>query len=70
MADDGETPDGGKIKAKLIRAKEAWAREGRLLTGKTGDPARDRLPPGQREVKDWPVLDSDPALAACVRLSC
>jgi DMSO/TMAO reductase YedYZ molybdopterin-dependent catalytic subunit len=47
----------GQIKDKLIRTKEAWAREGRLLTGTEGDPERDRLPPGQREVKDWPVLD-------------
>jgi len=42
---------------KLIDRKEEWAREGRLLTGTHGDPARDRLPPGQRLVKDWPVLD-------------
>ncbi len=48
---------GGKIKQKLIATKEAWAREGRLLTGKHGDPSRERLPPGQREVKNWPVLD-------------
>ncbi len=34
-----------------------WARDGRLLTGTTADPARDRLPPGQRLVRDWPVLD-------------
>ncbi len=45
------------IKAKLVAHKEKWAREGRLLTGKRGDPAAARLPPGQREVKDWPVLD-------------
>ena len=47
----------GKIKDKLIATKEAWAREGRLLTGTTGDPRRERLPPGQRQVKNWPVLD-------------
>jgi DMSO/TMAO reductase YedYZ molybdopterin-dependent catalytic subunit len=47
----------GKIKDKLIATKEAWAREGRLLTGRAGDPAQERLPPGQREVKNWPVLD-------------
>jgi hypothetical protein len=29
---------------------------GRLLTGKTADPSV-RLPPGQRLVMDWPVLD-------------
>jgi len=42
---------------KLIEAKQRWAREGRLLTGTTADPERDRLPPGQRLVRDWPVLD-------------
>ena len=47
----------GRIKEKLIEAKQDWAREGRLLTGTTADPARDRLPPGQTLVKDWPVLD-------------
>jgi DMSO/TMAO reductase YedYZ molybdopterin-dependent catalytic subunit len=41
---------------KLIGTKQAWAKAGRLLTGKTA--AHDqRLPPGQRLVKDWPVLD-------------
>jgi DMSO/TMAO reductase YedYZ molybdopterin-dependent catalytic subunit len=45
------------MKEKLIATKEKWAREGRLLTGKSADPVRQRLPPGQREVKDWPVLD-------------
>jgi DMSO/TMAO reductase YedYZ molybdopterin-dependent catalytic subunit len=45
------------IKSKLIDAKQAWAKAGRLLTGKPGDPELDRLPPGQRLVKDWPVLD-------------
>jgi DMSO/TMAO reductase YedYZ molybdopterin-dependent catalytic subunit len=45
------------IKSKLIDAKQAWARAGRLLTGTTADPDTDRLPPGQRLVKDWPVLD-------------
>ena len=42
---------------KLVEAKRAWARDGRLLTGTTADPAHERLPPGQRLVKDWPVLD-------------
>ena len=42
---------------KLIEAKQQWARDGRLLTGTVGDPERDRLPPGQRLVRDWPVLD-------------
>lgn len=51
MADDA------RINARLIDAKQRWAREGRLLTGATADPAADRLPPGQRLVRDWPVLD-------------
>ncbi len=42
---------------KLLRTKQRWAEEGRLLTGTHGDPERDRLPPGQRLVRDWPVLD-------------
>ena len=53
---DGITSS-GRIRDKLIEAKQDWAREGRLLTGTTADPARDRLPPGQTLVKDWPVLD-------------
>jgi len=47
----------GQVKAKLVATKQAWAREGRLITGEHGDPGRDRLPPGQRLVQDWPVLD-------------
>ena len=42
---------------KLIRRKQEWARDGRLLTGKVTDTTRERLPPGQRLVKDWPLLD-------------
>jgi len=52
---DGDAP--GRPRDKLIRAKQQWARDGRLLTGAQGDPNRDRLPPGQRLVTDWPVLD-------------
>lgn len=57
MSDDPEIPVTGEIRDKLVRTKERWAEEGRLLTGTHGDPARDRLPPGQTLVKDWPVLD-------------
>jgi DMSO/TMAO reductase YedYZ molybdopterin-dependent catalytic subunit len=53
MTDEPESPK----REKLIARKQDWAREGRLLTGTTADPERDRLPPGQRLVKDWPVLD-------------
>ncbi len=53
MADEAT----GKPREKLIARKQDWAREGRLLTGTTADPDIVRLPPGQREVSDWPVLD-------------
>jgi DMSO/TMAO reductase YedYZ molybdopterin-dependent catalytic subunit len=58
MAKDGE--GGGLIgvfRDKLIARKQDWARAGRLLTGRHGMRAVDRLPPGQRLVRDWPVLD-------------
>ena len=57
MAEDDDIPVTGKIREKLVESKQAWAREGRLLTGTQGVPGRDRLPPGQTLVKDWPVLD-------------
>jgi DMSO/TMAO reductase YedYZ molybdopterin-dependent catalytic subunit len=44
-----------RMRAKLIESKLKWAREGRLLAPQPA--RRDRLPPGQRLVKDWPVLD-------------
>jgi len=53
MADD----DVPAFKDKLIASKERWAREGRLLTGSPDLQHKNRLPPGQREVKNWPVLD-------------
>jgi len=55
--DDDSADTEGAPREKLIGAKQDWAREGRLLTGRHGHPARDRLPPGQRLVTDWPVLD-------------
>jgi DMSO/TMAO reductase YedYZ molybdopterin-dependent catalytic subunit len=53
---DDPRPDGG-FNNKLLESKQRWAREGRLLTGTVGDSERDRLPPGQLLVRDWPVLD-------------
>lgn len=50
MADDSK-------RDKLIAAKEAWAREGRRPKGGPGSGEGRRLPPGQREVRDFPVLD-------------
>ena len=42
---------------KLVRRKREWARDGRLIADAAGDGPAGRLPPGQREVKTWPVLD-------------
>jgi DMSO/TMAO reductase YedYZ molybdopterin-dependent catalytic subunit len=45
------------INEKLLAAKLRWAKAARNITGKT-DPERvERLPPGQRLVANWPVLD-------------
>lgn len=56
MADDDKDPGLiGAIKDKLVASKEKWAREGRLLTGRPA--GAGRLPPGQRLVREWPVLD-------------
>ena len=45
------------IKKKLVETKQKWARAGRLLTGAPDIGHAQRLPPGQKEVKNWPVLD-------------
>jgi DMSO/TMAO reductase YedYZ molybdopterin-dependent catalytic subunit len=55
MADDDVILNGA-LKSKLIDAKQKWAEDGRLLTGHAAPPA-ERLPPGQRRVETWPVLD-------------
>jgi len=54
-----DQPDGvvGQIKEKLLKSKAKWAADGRLLTGSPDARKANRLPPGQRQVKDWPVLD-------------
>jgi DMSO/TMAO reductase YedYZ molybdopterin-dependent catalytic subunit len=57
MADDEDVKLTGKLREKLVEAKQGWARDGRLLTGTTSTPEADRLPPGQRLVTDFPVLD-------------
>lgn len=54
MGDDVELT--GKVKDKLIKTKENWARDGRGLSGATARTA-ERLPPGQHLTKDFPVLD-------------
>jgi DMSO/TMAO reductase YedYZ molybdopterin-dependent catalytic subunit len=57
MSDDKKPGLIGQVKDKLIRSKQKWAAEGRLLTGAPDVAHRNRLPPGQRQVKNWPVLD-------------
>lgn len=49
--------------SKLTRTKRQWAASGKFLTGRSG---ADRLPPGQHEVQNWPVLDlgTQPTIAA------
>ena len=42
---------------KLVRTKEQWAADKRLITGRPDLGHVNRLPPGQKEVKTWPVLD-------------
>jgi DMSO/TMAO reductase YedYZ molybdopterin-dependent catalytic subunit len=49
--------DAGGVKDKLVAVKQAWARAGRLLTGSPDPDHANRLPPGQRLVTNWPVLD-------------
>lgn len=53
MSDD-DVPLSGRIKDKLVETKQKWARDGRALTGQGG---KERLPPGQHLVTEWPVLD-------------
>ena len=57
MSDDDAPELKGKIKDKLIRSKQEWAKQGRLITGRPDLGHVSRLPPGQREVQNWPVLD-------------
>ena len=58
MSEDEERPSlTGEIKEKLIRSKEKWAEEGRLITGRPDLGHVNRLPPGQKLVTNWPVLD-------------
>lgn len=69
VPEDEALPEG--VRRKLVESKQRWAREGRLLTGQdpgqapgqapgripAGEGSRPRLPPGQRRVADFPVLD-------------
>ncbi|MCD2315731.1 sulfite oxidase-like oxidoreductase [Sphingomonas sp. IC-11] len=51
---DDDTPP---AESKLTRSKQRWATERKFLTDAPREPARDRLPPGQHLVRNWPVLD-------------
>jgi DMSO/TMAO reductase YedYZ molybdopterin-dependent catalytic subunit len=55
--DEGRKESLGETRRKLVESKERWARDGRLLTGRTARPQEERLPPGQRRVENWPILD-------------
>ena len=58
MSEDEEQPKlTGEIREKLIRSKQKWAEEGRLITGRPDMGHVNRLPPGQKLVTNWPVLD-------------
>ena len=57
MIDDEKPSLLGKIKDKLIRSKQQWAEEGRAITGRPDLGHVNRLPPGQKLTKNWPVLD-------------
>ena len=45
------------LRENFIKSKEEWAHSGRVLTVEKITGERKRLPPGQRLVSDWPVLD-------------
>ena len=55
MSSDDDLQAG--MRGKLVAIKQAWARAGRLLTGAPDEEHAHRLPPGQRLVTNWPVLD-------------
>jgi DMSO/TMAO reductase YedYZ molybdopterin-dependent catalytic subunit len=53
--DDNDPVGAGR--RKLVETKERWAAEGRVPPRRRAPAAARALPPGQHEVKDWPVLD-------------
>jgi DMSO/TMAO reductase YedYZ molybdopterin-dependent catalytic subunit len=56
VSENPELLDG--YREKLVRRKQEWARDGRLIEQERAPRgAEDRLPPGQRLVENWPVLD-------------
>src|ERR1700719_1867111 len=57
MSDDDKPSLIGQIKGKLIRSKQQWVESGRAITGRPDLGHVNRLPPGQKLVANWPVLD-------------
>src|ERR1700730_14335711 len=53
MADSGDEPP----TTKLTRSKQRWAGEGCFLSGKPARAEEQRVPPGHRLPRDWPILD-------------
>ena len=47
----------GQLKEAFVGRKMARAERGHLLTGEADEAHKKRLPPGQRLVENWPVLD-------------
>jgi DMSO/TMAO reductase YedYZ molybdopterin-dependent catalytic subunit len=52
---DNDAPQ-PKVRGRLAETKQKWAEAGRFLTG-TERPPEERLPPGQKLVTNWPILD-------------
>lgn len=51
-------PEPTPARAKLVEAKQRWARDGAKPGRRpAAGPAEKRLPPGQHRTRDWPVLD-------------
>lgn len=55
-ADDPAAAAEPRVRGRLAEIKQGWAESGRFLTG-SSQPAGGRLPPGQRLVSNWPILD-------------
>ena len=49
--------NGNGFRDRLVAIKQAWASSKRLITGAPDPERASRLPPGQRLVTNWPVLD-------------
>ena len=52
---DDPTPQ-PQVRGRLAETKQKWAESGRFLTGMDHSP-EERLPPGQKLVTNWPILD-------------